>query len=174
MHRDGPLKNIFKEDNWGDVGKASTFMYTRKADESFDPKEYEKLKEKARETPAVNESVKKEESPQSAQASSPKEDSVSKEAVMKLKAEKDQEVAMIVQKINDLIARQNKMETALDEANNKVKELSNQITLYLKKPEPSTQKIEKREPVDVPIDRNNVAPSDVTIEKMFNFSNKKF
>lgn len=167
MHREGPLKNIFKEDNWGDVGKASSYMYTRKNEgQEFDPNE-------KKEAPAKKAAEQKS-SDNSQNNNLDVNASAIKEQFDRLKLEKDQEVAQIVQKINDLISRQNKIENSIEDSNNKIKELSEKITLYLKKPAPETQKIEKRAPVDTPIDRNNVAPSDVTIEKMFNFSNKKF
>jgi len=168
MHRDGPLKNIFKEDNWGDVGKASTFMYTRKSEnQEFDPNE-------KKETPKVESAEVANNSNDNNHNNQNFNSSAVKEQFDKLKAEKDAEVNQIIHKINDLISRQNKLETALEDANAKVAELSQQITLYLKKPAPETQRVEKRAPVETPIDRNNVAPADVTIEKMFNFSNKKF
>lgn len=168
MHRDGPLKNIFKDDNWSELQKASSHMYTRKAEEEqFDPAEYEKAKhandaaEHVSERPA--------EKPQSQSNNAEIE-----RALAKLKAEKDSEINQIIHKINDLITRQNRLETALEEKDAKIKELSHQIELYLKKPAPETQVVEKRDPSDKPIDRTGVAPSQVTIEKMFNFSNKKF
>ncbi len=174
MHREGALKNIFKEENWNELGKASTHMYTRKAEEEeFNPEEYEKqkhTKEEAEKAQGIFASSEKSQ----VQPSSQVDNAEMHVAVAKLKSEKDEEINMIVQKINDLISRQNRLETALEEKDAKINDLSHQIELYLKKPAPESLKVEKRAPVDTPIDRNNVAPSEVTIEKMFNFSNKKF
>ena len=167
MHRDGVLKNIFKEENWNQVGNAKDFMYTRKQGDRYNPETPEKHQE------APKQEEHKSSEPQ-AQSSSNVDASKINEEISKLKHEKDQEVGQIVQKINDLISRQNRIESELDGIKANLEELGKQVTLYIKKPAPETQTIEKKEPLDRPIDRNNVAPSEVTIEKMFNFSNKKF
>jgi hypothetical protein len=167
MHREGPLKNIFKEDNWGDVGKASTFMYTRKnKEDEFDPNE-KKEAPKTQEKPTF-------EPVNSQNASNSASNSEIKEQFERLKAEKDAEISQVIAKINDMISKQNKLETSLEEINEKLKDMALQIKLYKKPEAQEVQKAEKKEPSDKPIDRNNVAPSDVSIEKMFNFSNKKF
>ena len=171
MHREGPLKNIFKEENWEELNKASSHMYTRKGDEEFDPEEYEKSKHNPKE----------EKNPDSANENTPESHShLNKEeiekAFSKLKEEKDSEIKELIHKINEMITRQNRLESALEEKENKIKELYQKFELFHKRPEPvaASPSEEKKEALDKPIDRNNVAPSDVSIQKMFNFSNKKF
>lgn len=178
MHKDGPLKNIFKDENWNQVGNAKDFMYTRKQNDQYSiEREHDKHHEELKHEEAKHDEQKHDEQKHESQMQSqtPSVDtSRIKEEVSKLKAEKDQEVGMIVSKINDLIARQNRIESSLDEIKANLSELSKQVTLYIKKPAPESLVVERKEPHDKPIDRNNVAPSEVTIEKMFNFSNKKF
>ena len=168
MHRDGVLKNIFKEENWNQVGNAKDFMYTRKPGDKYDIEKHPEQKPAEQKSEAQQQNQPQ----QSSQPQSNVDVSKINEAVSKLKAEKDGEVSLIVSKINDLIARQNRLESSLDEIKANLAELGKQVTLYIKKPAPEALVVEKKEPLDKPIDRNNVAPSEVTIEKMFNFSNK--
>lgn len=175
MHRDGVLKNIFKEENWNQVGNAKDFMYTRKQGDKYN---IDRNPDQKHEEQKHEEVQKTQESQPQATNSQPQisnaDISKLKEEVSKLKAEKDAEVSQIISKINDLITRQNRLETEIEGIKNNLNDLGKQVTLYVKKPEPEMMTVEKKEPHDKPIDRNNVAPKDVTIEKMFNFSNKKF
>lgn len=177
MQRDGVLKNIFKADNWDQISNAKDFMYTRKAHDKYSIDREDSKENKSEEAPKSEATKEASEKVAAHTDEAPKSNvdtSKISSDLAKLKAEKDLEVSQLISKINDLITRQNRLESTIEELQNNLKELTHQVTLYVKKPAPETQTVEKREPLDKPIDRNNVAPSDVTIEKMFNFSNKKF
>ena len=172
MDRNSPLKNVLQEENWESISKAPERMKTNK-DTSLAPLEKGEDIDKVKHNEEILQH----------NLQKIKETIDTLERIMNNKFNRQAEIIEeLIEKINKLVQNNNDFEVKLNKIDSQVRDMKGSQT-KVKEFTPEKEQ-EKERPRGIPNSdskckdtstmENEVESEDVSIEKIFNYSNKKF